>query len=63
MSETSMYNVVNTPATSYLIGASSFLQVTRTALKSWMSSKFDHARPWIVQVAAIERLENFPLDL
>ena len=58
MSETSMYNVVNSPASSYLIGASSFLQVTRTAIKSRMSSKFDQARPRIAEIAAIERLKT-----
>ena len=35
-----MYNVVNTLAPSFLIGSFSFLQVTRTTIKSWMSSKF-----------------------
>ena len=39
-SEKAMYNVVNTLAPSFLIGSSSFLQVTRTTIKSWMSSKF-----------------------
>ena len=33
-SEKSMYNVVNTLAPSFLIGSSSFLQVTRTTIKS-----------------------------
>ena len=36
-SEESMYNVVNNLAPSFLIGSSSFLQVTRTTIKSWMS--------------------------
>ena len=35
-----MYNAVNTVAPSFLIGSSSFLQVTRTTVKSWISSKF-----------------------
>ena len=46
-SEKSMYNVVNTLAPSFLIGSSSFLQVTRTTIKSGLSSKLsllsDHA--------------------
>ena len=36
-----LYNIVNTQAPSFLIGSSSFLQVTRTTIKSWTSSKFD----------------------
>ena len=32
--------VVNTPAPSFLMGSSSFLQATRTAIRSCMSSKF-----------------------
>ena len=31
---------MNTLAPSFLIGSSSFLQVTRTCLKAWMSSNF-----------------------
>ena len=34
-------NVVNTLATSFLMGSSSFLQVTWTTIKSRMSLKFD----------------------
>ena len=40
VSEKSMYNIVNTLAFSFLIGSSSFLQVTRTTINSQMSSKF-----------------------
>ena len=40
-SEKLMYNVVNTRAPLFLIGSSSFLQVRRTTIKSWTSSKFD----------------------
>ena len=38
--EKSMYNVVSTLAPSILIGSFSFLQVTRTAIKSLMGLKF-----------------------
>ena len=31
---------MNTLAPSFLIGSSSFLQVTRTCIKAWMSSNF-----------------------
>ena len=33
-------NVVNTPASSLLIGSSLLLQETRTTIKAWMSSNF-----------------------
>ena len=44
-SEILLYNVVNTLAPSFLIGSSSFLQVTRTTIKSWKRLKFDQIRP------------------
>ena len=53
-------NVVATLATSFLIGSSSFLQVTRTTITSWMSSNFGQVRPQIAELAALERLEKFP---
>ena len=61
-SEKLMYNVVNTLAPSFLIGSSSFLQVTRTSFKSWTSSKFDQIQPWTAELAALvlERLEKSP---
>ena len=55
-----MYNVVNTPAPSVLIGSSSFLQVRRTIIKSWTGLKFDQIRPWTAELAALERLEKSP---
>ena len=48
-SEKLLYNVVNTLAPSFLIGLSSFLQVTGTIIKSWTSSKFDQIRPWTAE--------------
>ena len=39
-SEKSIYNAMNTLAPSFLIVSSSFLQVTRKTVKSWISSKF-----------------------
>ena len=59
-SEKLIYNVVNTLAPSFLIGSSSFLQVTRTTIKSWKSSKFDQIRSWTAELAALERLEKSP---
>ena len=40
-----LYNVVNTLAPSFLIGSSSFLQITRTTIKFWMSSKLSQIQP------------------
>ena len=51
-------DVVNTPALSFLIRSSSFLQVTRTTIRSRMSSKFSKIRPWTAELPALERLEN-----
>ena len=59
-SEKLMYNVVNTLALLYLIGSSSFLQVTTATIKSWTSSKFDQIRPWTAELAALVRLEKSP---
>ena len=59
-SEKMMYNVVNILAPLFLIGSSSFLQVTRTNIKSQMSSKFNQIRPWTAELAPLERLEKSP---
>ena len=59
-SEKLMYNVVNTLAPLFLIGYSSFLQVTRIIIKSWKSSKFGQIGPWTAELDALERLEKFP---
>ena len=55
-----MYNVVNTLAPSFLTGSSSFLQVTRTTIKSWTSSKFDQILPLTAELAVLELLEKSP---
>ena len=60
-SEKLMYNVVNTLAPLFfLIGSSSFLQVRRTTIKSWTSSKFDQIRLWTAELTDLERLEKSP---
>ena len=51
---------MRTTAVSFLIGSSSFLQVTWTTIKSRMTSKFGQIRPLTVELAAIERLETNP---
>ena len=60
MSKKSMNNVVTTLAPSFLIGSSSFLQVTRTPIKSRMGTKFGQIGPWTVELAALEHLEKSP---
>ena len=59
-SEKLLYNVVTTLAPSFLIGSSSYLQVTRTSITSRASSKFDKIRPRTKELAALERLEKSP---
>ena len=59
-SEKLLYYVVNILAPLFLIGSSSFLQVTRTTIKSWTCSKFDQIGPWTAELAALERLEKSP---
>ena len=57
-SEKMLFNVVKTLALSFLIGSSSFLQVTRTTIKSWKGLKFDQIRPWNAELPALEHQEN-----
>ena len=51
-------DVVNAPVPSFLMGSSSFLQATRTAIRSRMSSKFSEFRPWTAELPALECLKN-----
>ena len=53
-------NVVTTLAPSFLIGSSSYLQVTRTSITSRTSSKFGQNGPRTAELAALERLEKSP---
>ena len=57
-----MYNVVNTLAPSFLSVSLSFLQVTRTIIKSLMSSNFGQIQPWTVELAALDRLKIILLE-
>ena len=59
-SEKLAYNVVNTLAPLFLIGSSSYLQVTRTFITSQTSSKFGQIGPRAAELAALERLEKSP---
>ena len=53
-------NVVTTPAPSFLDWIFSFLQITRTTIKSRMGLIFGQIRPWTVELAALECLEKSP---
>ena len=44
----------------FLVGSSSYLQVTRTSITSRKSSKFGQIRPRTAELAALERLEKSP---
>ena len=46
---------------SFLIESSSYLQITRTTIISRTSSKLGQIRPRTAELAALERLKNFPL--
>ena len=52
---------MSTLAPSLLIGSSSYLQVTRTSIRSRTSSKFGQIGPRTAELAALERLEKSPL--
>ena len=47
-------NVVATPANSFFIGSSSFLQVKYTCIKTWMSSNFCQIPPLTSELSALE---------
>ena len=49
-----------TLAPSFLIGSSSYLQVTRTSIIYRTSSKFGQIGPRTVELAALERLKKSP---
>ena len=53
-------NIVTTLAPSFLIGSSSYLQVTRTSITSRTSSNFGQIGPRSAELAALERLEKSP---
>ena len=51
-------NVVTTLVPSFSNGSSSFLQVTRSAMKAWMGSNFGKIPSLTSEVAALERVKN-----
>ena len=52
--------IVSTLAPSFLIRSSSYLQVTRTSITSWSSSKFGQIGPRTAELAALERMKKIP---
>ena len=50
---------MTTLAPSFMIGSTSFLQVTRSTINAWMGSKFGQIRSWTVGLAALECLKNY----
>ena len=52
-----MYNVVNT-SPFILVGSSLLLRVTRTPIKSLMSSIFGR-QPWTAELAALDRVTKY----
>ena len=55
-----MNSVVTTLVPSFLIGSSSFLQATRTLIKSRMGLKLGSIRRRTYELPALERLEKSP---
>ena len=51
---------MNTLAPSFMIGSSSYLQVTRTTIISQTSSNWGQIGPRTAELAALERLEKSP---
>ena len=51
---------MSTLAPSFLIGSSSYFQVTRTSIISRTSSKFGQIGPRTAELAALEHLEKSP---
>ena len=44
----------------FLIGSFSYLQVTMTYIRAWMSSKFGQIRPQTTELAALEHQKKSP---
>ena len=51
-------NLVSTLEPLFLIGYFSFLQVTRTTIKAWISSNFGGIPPLTLELAALGRLKK-----
>ena len=51
-----------TLALPFFFGSSLFLQVTRTAIKSWMGSKFGKIGTGSTELTALEHLKKISID-
>ena len=51
-------NLVSNLEPLFLVGSFSFLQVTRTTIKAWMSTSFGRIPPLTSELAALERLKK-----
>ena len=49
---------MSTLAIPFFLGSSSYLHVTRTAIKAWMGSQFENIGQGCVEFATLERLKN-----
>ena len=49
---------MSTLALPFFVGSSLFLQVTMTAIKAWIGSKFGKIGPGSAELATLERLKN-----
>ena len=58
MFEKSIFCIVATLAPSVLIESSSFLEVTRITITSWISSNLSQIRLWTAELAALECLKD-----
>ena len=56
----SIHMVIKPPLVPTFLIGSSFLQITRTTIKSGMSSNLGRIRQWTVELAALAYLEIFP---
>ena len=57
-----MDNVVTALASTFLIGSSLFVHLTRTLIKDLMSLKFCRIRPRTYELVALEHLEKISTD-
>ena len=51
---------MSTLALPFFIGFSLFLQVTMTAIKAWIGSKFSKIGPGSAELATVDRLKKSP---
>ena len=56
--EKSLFCVVATLAPLIFIGSSSYLEVARIAITSWMSSNFSQIRPLTAELSALDCVKN-----